>query len=213
VERAATPYVAFCDDDTWWDPGDLASAADVFDANPRLALATARVVVEPEGVEDPTCGLMAASPLPRDEGQPGPVLLGFLAGASIVRREAFREVGGFDPCVNLGGEEEWLAVELASRGWWLCYLPGLTVHHHPSPLRDTAGRRSQGVRNALWFLWLRRPAPVAVVRTWQVLRSSPMDRYTLRGLAAALAGFPRLVSRRRVVPPHVERGLRLLDPR
>jgi cellulose synthase/poly-beta-1,6-N-acetylglucosamine synthase-like glycosyltransferase len=38
VERARTPYVAFADDDSWWAPGSLARAADLFDIHPRLAL-------------------------------------------------------------------------------------------------------------------------------------------------------------------------------
>src|ERR1700691_1759572 len=29
VRRVSTPYVAFCDDDTWWEPGSLPLAADV----------------------------------------------------------------------------------------------------------------------------------------------------------------------------------------
>jgi GT2 family glycosyltransferase len=34
VRRAATPYVALCDDDTHWAPGSLSRAADLFDAHP-----------------------------------------------------------------------------------------------------------------------------------------------------------------------------------
>src|SRR4051794_35052172 len=49
VARLDTPYVAFCDDDTWWDPGALRTAADVLDAHPRLAVVTARIIVEPGG--------------------------------------------------------------------------------------------------------------------------------------------------------------------
>jgi hypothetical protein len=59
------------------------------------------------------------------------------------------------PCI--GGEQEWLAVDLAARGWQLCYVSELMVHHHPSPHRDGSRRRWQLLRNALWFAWLRRP--------------------------------------------------------
>ncbi|WP_153505058.1 glycosyltransferase family 2 protein [Cumulibacter manganitolerans] len=41
VARARTPYVAFCDDDTWYDPGALTAAADQLDRHPRLAVVTA----------------------------------------------------------------------------------------------------------------------------------------------------------------------------
>src|SRR5699024_6372381 len=49
VQLLDTPYVAFCDDDTWWDPGSLAAAADALDAHPDVAVLTARIVVEPAG--------------------------------------------------------------------------------------------------------------------------------------------------------------------
>ena len=43
VALVEAPYVAFCDDDTWWAPGSLSHAADVLDACPRLALVNARI--------------------------------------------------------------------------------------------------------------------------------------------------------------------------
>src|SRR5439155_15980749 len=45
VRRVSTPYVALCDDDTWWEPGGLGRAADLFDAHARLGVLTARVLV------------------------------------------------------------------------------------------------------------------------------------------------------------------------
>src|SRR5690242_21022996 len=36
VRHVREPYVAFCDDDSWWEPGNLRRAADLFDAQPRL---------------------------------------------------------------------------------------------------------------------------------------------------------------------------------
>src|SRR5689334_1184937 len=132
VRRAEAPYVALCDDDTWWETGALTHAADLFDAHPRLAVVTARVLVGPEDKEDSICAELAHSPLPVEPGMPGPPLLGFMAGASVVRCSAFLAAGGFEPRFFLGGEEELLAADLVAAGWWLCYVPQLIVHHHPS---------------------------------------------------------------------------------
>jgi GT2 family glycosyltransferase len=211
VGQVDTPYIAFCDDDTWWDPGMLRRAADLFDAQPKVAVIMGRTLVGPAETEDPICQELQRSPLPREEGMPGPPLLGFMAGVSVFRRSAFLEVGGFAPLVFLGGVEEWVAVELAACGYWICYVPELIVHHYPSTARDSHSRRWQGIRNSLWFLWLRRPWAIALKRTWWMARTVHRDQYALRGFVAALAGLPRLLPRRRVVPPAVERSLRLLD--
>ena len=210
LRRLDTPYVALCDDDTWWDAGGLARAADLFDAHPRLALVTARVLVGPEEQIDPTCLTMERSPLAMQPGMPGRPILGFLAGASVVRREAFLECGGFSERLFLGGEEQWVAVELATRGWWMCYVPELVVHHHPSPRREASRRRWHEVRNALWFAWLRRPARSALRRTVWLARERPPGDFA-RGAAAALIGLPRMLGQRRVAPPQVEASLRLLE--
>jgi GT2 family glycosyltransferase len=146
VARRGTPYVAFCDDDTWWDPGSLRRVADALEAHPRLAVVTARIVVEPAGTEDPVVRELRESPVRPSVPLPGPALGSFLAGASAVRVEAFREVGGFSPRLWLGGEEELLAADLATAGWELCYLEDLTVHHAASAVRDRRSRAREGIR-------------------------------------------------------------------
>jgi peptidoglycan/xylan/chitin deacetylase (PgdA/CDA1 family) len=40
VARASAGCVSFCEDDTWWEPESLRHAADLFDAQPRLAVIT-----------------------------------------------------------------------------------------------------------------------------------------------------------------------------
>ncbi|MQA31958.1 glycosyltransferase family 2 protein [Modestobacter roseus] len=211
VARLDTPYVAFCDDDTWWDPGSLRAAADAFDAHPRLAVVTARILVEPGGTEDPIVAELRDSPVVGADWLPGPALGSFLAGASVLRREAFDEVGGFDERLWLGGEEELMAGDLAARGWELCYLPELTIHHQASTARDPHKRRADGIRNTLWTTWLRRPFKPALRRTLHLLRTVPKDRVTARGLLAALRGLPWLVRERRVLPPHAEARFAALE--
>ncbi|WP_205709013.1 glycosyltransferase [Kineococcus siccus] len=211
VATASTPYVAFCDDDTWWDPGSLDRAADVLDADPRVAVLTARILVEPGAVEDDIVVELRESPVRGAPGLPGPALGSFLAGASVVRRDAFLAVGGFSRRLWLGGEEELMAADLAAAGWELCYLEDLTIHHQASVLRESDLRRRHGIRNTLWFTWLRRPVPAALRRTRFLLRTVPRDRTTALGLADAVRGLPWLVRERRVLPPHAEARFRALE--
>jgi GT2 family glycosyltransferase len=211
VGRVDTPYVAFSDDDSWWAPGSLSRAADLLDAHPRLGVLAARILVGPEQREDPICAEMSAGPLPVEPDLPGAPVLGFLACAAVARRSAYLQAGGFDPRLQIGGEEELLATDLASRGWGLAFVEEVVAHHHPSTARDAHARRRIGIRNTLWFLWLRRPAPSAARRTLGLLRTLPRDAVSLAGLVDALRGLPWVARRRRVVPPHVESMLRALD--
>ena len=210
VLMAQTPYVALCDDDTWWAEGSIERAADALDEHAGLAVVTARVLVGPGQREDPTCAEMARSPLARAADLPGAPVLGFLAGASMVRRRAFLEAGGFEPRFFLGGEERLLAVDLASRGWSMAYVPEAVVHHHPSAARDAGGRRELLARNALWFTWLRRPWRSAVMETARILRRAAGDGAALRGVVRALGGLPWVARRRHVVPVEIEQALQLV---
>jgi GT2 family glycosyltransferase len=212
VARAETPYVAFCDDDTWWAPGALARAADLLDASPGLASVTGRILVEPSGAEDPLTPELRHSPIPAPEWLPGPALLSIMAGASMLRVSAFRAVGGFSPRLWLGGEEELLCLDLAAAGWWMCWSAEVVVHHAASLSRDARQRRILGLRNTLWTAWLRRPLTGALRHTAAVLAAAPKDRATLTAVARALAGLSWVVRERRVVPGRVESGLRLLAP-
>lgn len=204
-----TPYVAFCDDDTWWERGALEHALTLLQHHPRVAVVCARVVVGSSRVEDPVCALMASSPLPA-AGLPGPALLGFLAGASVVRRSAFVAVGGYEPRLFIGGEEALMSLDLMVSGWDIVYAPGATVRHFPSRRRDAAGRRKLLVRNALWVAWMRLPCALLVRECTRLLRPMLRDPAVGAGLVAALAGLPWALRRRRVVPARVERLYRLL---
>ncbi|MEU6061920.1 glycosyltransferase, partial [Streptomyces sp. NPDC047097] len=175
VRHAETPYVAFSDDDSWWEPGALARAADLLDRHDRLALLAARVTVAPDGAEDPLNAVLAASPLGRVDDLPGPRVLGFLACAAVARREAFLAAGGYHPALFVGGEETLLAYDLVARGWGVCHSPEVVAVHAPSGGGERPGRRAAMRRNAVLTTWLRRPLGLALRRTGALAADARRD--------------------------------------
>jgi GT2 family glycosyltransferase len=210
VAALTTAYIAFSDDDSWWEPGALAHAAGLFDAHPRLALIAAATKIGPDGLRDPLNDVLAASPLGTDPDLPGPSVLGFLACAAVVRREAFLDAGGFHPVLHFGAEERLLALDLAARGWGLAYCPEVVARHDPDPA-ERPGRTALVRRNDLLTAWMRRPFAHALARTADLLRDARADPQARRALAGAARGLPRALAHRRALPPWVERRVRTLE--
>lgn len=208
ARMASTPYVAFADDDSWWDEGSLAAGAQILRDHPSIGLLSARILVGPDEEPDPVCAEMASSPLPTPASLPGPRLLGFVACAAMVRRDAFLAVGGFDDVIVFPGEEERVAIDLAAAGWDLVYAETLTVHHHPSPWREDADKRQRGLgRSRLLTAVLR--------RSWrhvghEVFVAATGARTSRAGALSALPDLRRALRARRRVPSLVEHELRLL---
>lgn len=120
ARQTQTPYVAFSDDDSWWAPGALGRAANLFDANPALGLIAAKILVGPEERLEPLCQVMAITHLRNHpECKIGVPIVGFAACGAVVRREAFLEAGGFQQRLGVGGEEHILALDLLWNGWHL----------------------------------------------------------------------------------------------
>lgn len=111
---------------------------------------------------------------------------------------------------HFGGEEQLLATDLTTAGGAVRYVPELPVHHHPSTVRDRAWISRRGVRNTLWFLWLRRSPAVAISRSWDLLHEAD-SRTAAVDLGQALVGIPWVLRNRDVVPPDVARDIRLLE--
>jgi len=211
VHLARTPYVAFSDDDSWWEAGGLEHAADLFDAHPRLGLIAARILVGPERVPDPVNAAMAASPLPAEPGLPGPSVLGFLACATIVRRRAFLDAGGFSSLLFFVGEERLLAYDLAAARWSRCYVPEIVAVHEPSPHRPAPReRRRAELRNTVLTAWMRRPGLIALRETARMGAAAVRDGDARAALLAAVVRMPAALTQRRPVPRAVERGIRRL---
>jgi GT2 family glycosyltransferase len=200
VTAVETEYVAFSDDDTHWAPGALERAGRALDAAPSVAVLSGRVLVGEDGRPDPTCSRMKASPLSSD-GLPGPALVGYMAGACVFRTGVFREVGGYEPRLFIGGEESLVSLDVLELGYSIVYCDAVTVTHHPSLVRDAGLRRRMLARNAALVAWLRLPLSEAVAASRRALTLLARERPStfLRDSAALLADFAWAWRRRRVV--------------
>ncbi|MCW2557087.1 MAG: transferase [Mycobacterium sp.] len=214
VQRCTTPFVAFCDDDSWWDADATSIAEEIFDVHKTVALLAARTVVWPQQYDDPVVELLAGSPLGHDPALPGPSILGFLACSAMVRKDAFEAVGGFNPILHFRGEERLLAWDLAANGWDLCFCPRLVAHHHPSVVRPPSSSQiARSTRNDVLTTWLRRSMRECVTAGVGFAKAAATDTAHARAFGEALRLLPAVVRQRRRLPADVERSLALLEER
>ncbi|WP_019631578.1 glycosyltransferase [Actinomadura atramentaria] len=213
VRLAETPYVAFSDDDSWWEPDALGTAARLFDEHPRLAVLVGRVRLGPadDAETDLVSRKMGAARLGRAPDLPGPSVLGFPACAAIVRRDAFLAAGGFDDLLFFGGEESLLALDLAARGWGLAYAEQVVARHAPAAEREAPPERwALHRRNDLLVAWMRLPRGRALAGTLALAARSVRNPAARGAFAGLLRRLPAALARRRPVPPVVAGGVRAL---
>lgn len=207
---ASTDYVAFSDDDTEWQPGSLAYAVALLDRWPRVAVLSASVVVGDAREPDSACDAMRDSPLDRHD-LPGPSLVGYMAGACVFRTAMFRAVGGYEPRLFIGGEEELVALDVLDSGRAIVYCDKMTVLHRPSSQRDAGLRRRLLARNAALVAWLRLPWRDAARATLNACVTAARGGHPFADLGALLRGVGWAVRKRRVVDARVIEMRRLVQ--
>ncbi len=208
VRVSEAPVVALCDGDTVWTPGSVARAASVLHRHPDVAVVCGTVVVGPGGEEDPTSAAMRHTVIPATPALPYPGLVGFLPGASMVRRDAFLAVGGFEPRPSLGCEERLLSIDLLAAGWRLVHDPGVVVRRHPVPVRPSADHGAADLRDEVLVSWLRMPLDDALGASAALARRACRDRVARRAVRALARHWWFVVRRRRPVPGWLARTLR-----
>lgn len=212
VAAAETPYVAFCDDDSWWAPDATDIAEELFDRHQTVGVLAARTLVAPGNREDPMVSDLANSPLGWNPGLPGPSIMGFLACSAVVRKSAFEGAGGFSPVLHFRGEERLLSLDLAALGWDLCFAADLLAYHQPSPSRpSSAAQKARSLRNDVLTTWLRRPIPRCVGAAAELAWAGARDIEHARAAAEAVRLLPSVARQRRRLPADVEESLRLLQ--
>ncbi|MBB2930243.1 glycosyltransferase family 2 protein [Paraburkholderia silvatlantica] len=202
VLLARTDYVACCDDSTWFAPGALARAAQRLDAHTQVAVLNARVVSGDEREIHPAC-LMLAATSPGAEGEAGPALANFMAGACIFRAAVFRALGGYEERLSHGGAEELAALDMLSAGHQIVYCEQALAHREPLYRWFTRAQQCALARNTAWVAWMRLPARDAIAATGRALAVFARQRSLGPASVALLRGAFWTLRARRVVPPHV----------
>lgn len=203
VKLAQTPYIAFADDDSWWENGAFKASVAYFEKYPDLGLIQGKILLHGEKVE-PACRLMSESPVTTPRDFPGKCILGFIACGSIVRKNAFLSAGGFHRNFGVGGEEELIALDMAEQGWMLAYFQDILAFHYPSSLRNKARRKQLAVRNHLWSVWLRRSRSGILAETSSLLPKAATNGSVRKGMIEACRGLPWILKERKPLSPALE---------
>jgi GT2 family glycosyltransferase len=212
VAHADTPYIALCDDDSWWEPEAFQVAERLFDRHASVGLLAGSTVVGPERRVDPLVHHLEHSPLGWRPHLPGPSILGFMACSAMVRKKAFEDAGGFSSLLHFRGEEQLLALDLAARGWDLCFCADLVAVHQPSTVRSSGSvQRARVLRNAALTAWLRRPLPVCLRATATLVRAAVCDRECAAAAVEAARMAREALRQRRTLPARLEADVMLLE--
>jgi GT2 family glycosyltransferase len=171
ARKARGDLLLMLDDDSYPLPGAVEALQWAFEALPRLAAAggfVRDVDANGEVLLERELGTFDWFFRAGREGEPGPEgwpAFFFPEGASMLRREAFLEVGGFFEPYFFHTVEVDLATRLLGADWDVRYVPGAKFEH----MKAHAGRvgfagLEYRVRNQLWYFWLHFPARVAALR-------------------------------------------------
>ncbi|MEO1056157.1 MAG: glycosyltransferase [Actinomycetota bacterium] len=166
ASRSSATLVGFLDDDAELHDAVASSVQRCFAERPQLGAVSLRLVDEG--------GTSATRHVPRPGGR-APERSGdvatFLGGASVIRRTAYDEVGGYFTELFYGHEEVELSWRLIDAGWSIEYLADATVFHPRTEIsRHAEGWRLTG-RNRVLIARRTLPWPVAIVHvlTWLAL--------------------------------------------
>jgi GT2 family glycosyltransferase len=173
VLTTTAAYVVCLDDDVVIAAGALSGIARFFTAEPRAAVLSFLIREAETGI------------VLNDHGS-GTELGVFYEAAFALRREAFAEVGGFDPQCRFGAEGMDLTMRLRERGWRVVYVPEVEVLHP----RETRPRAVDLERRRRWVHAYARvfaknlPLPHALLFSVRLLMSSAWVSTPLHGCGA-----------------------------
>lgn len=136
LEHARGHWVAFPDDDCWYEPETLSAVLDAVSADAALDGVVGHWV---ELGPAPAPAVLDGAHFRRLSGIPASMIVQFY------RRAGLEAAGGFDerlgpPAYHAGGEETDLLLRVLARGGRIAACPGVRVHHAVYTPREGAAR-------------------------------------------------------------------------
>lgn len=222
VDAAHGRFVVLLNNDTEPEPTWLAELAKAICANPDAAILTSKMLLFADRTKLHTTGdTMGTDGIPRnrgvweeDRGQYDHALEVFSGsgGGSVVRRELWQALGGFD-------EEFWMYMEDVDfgfraqlAGWRTVFVPTARIYHHLSATGGGTLASYYVGRNTIWTVAKNMPLPLILqnfpqiiaaqmIVAWDALRSirGEAARARLRGQLAGLLGLPRQLQKRQLI--------------
>ena len=203
IAAATGEWVAFLDDDDVWAPDKLRRQLDAADDGDVLVYAG---VIETDEALRPVVEIVTPTPAEVGQRLAATNLVG-TPSAVLVRAEALRTVGGFDPRLSILADWD-LWLRLRKQGGFAAAMPhlvGYTVHGRKSPSRERPPHARRVASPA--FAASRRGRCKQRQCDWQS-RVSALARLTLSPGRPAARRLSRLPTDRALLPPTARRGAR-----
>jgi GT2 family glycosyltransferase len=220
IQVACGEYIALLNNDTEVDPGWAAAVVAAFARHSEAGLVASKMLLFDERSRFHTAGdlyrvdgrLVNRGVWEVDQGQfdREDYVFSACGGSSAYRRRMLDEIGLLDDDFFFSCEDMDLAWRAQLADYRCVYTPDAVVYHHLASSGGGATASFYDGRNTIWILVKDYPAALwrkhglKILRaqlglTWQALCAwrGAAARARLRGMAAGLAGIPRMLRKRR----------------
>jgi GT2 family glycosyltransferase len=219
ARKANGEYIVFLDSDIEFEAEDwLRELVKVVENDGSVGLAQAKIVLaEDKRCLDYVCvavdalGTWAANyGTKEDRFKDNFEILAASSGCSIIRRDVFRQAGGFDADYFIYDDDTDLSLRVRLLGYRILFVPSAVVIHRGGILRGVSGRmlyhssknrlytalKNYELRNVWWRFLALTFFTFMVSVGFFAAKKSEEGKATLKGLASSIKDFPKIWMKR-----------------
>jgi GT2 family glycosyltransferase len=193
AQMLSSTYYLSLDDDSFPVAGDISAAVTWLEKHPSIAALALHIVNRDDGI-----------PGPEMLGEPFPVRY-FIGCAHLVRRRRFLELGGYQERLHYFGEEIDFCLKALRQGCTTYAYPAVVIRHNRTLVaRNSAKAARYYIRNEVIVGLLYFPFPFSLLRAVGCLRIFRNPRWNVHAgslLLGWLEAFVRAISWRHLRRP------------